>query len=321
MTKLNGPSMIEPAELIWIKSGKSVPAEIFGRKAASLSQSGRLQRRIPNGFALSKSFVRGIAIGTPSSRDLSLLESAFEHLQLADAETPLIVRSSSSMEHVKGNSFSGLFQSVADVKSFRHLIEAIKSCYSSAYSKSVHDYCTMRHIELPSEHLAILIQKQVTRQSLVLIEVGSDNSLIEIFDGNSWESIKGYGAPACAVQVHRGRTKLLAGTGASLQEHEALISEAVVVADEVRSTLKEGGSALIEAAFNADKLQVLQINVLLRGEIPLATSSLISCLKLSPAEQVSTGGIKAAGMRYFYAKGLFEKKMSVSYPATDMETI
>ncbi len=76
---------------------------------------------------------------------------------------PVAVRSSCSLEDMKGASFAGLYETFLNIKNEEDLETKIKECFESKNSERVHDYLKVKGIEASSADLkmSVLVQKMI----------------------------------------------------------------------------------------------------------------------------------------------------------------
>src|SRR5262245_17919455 len=184
---------LRPA-IVWIGTCARLDASEFGWKAANLCTSAAIEKRTPTGFALSRRVVARVAHGKESREDRALLQAAWQTLS-ADGRGCPIVRSSSAIEHTRTNSFAGLFETVRNVKSFDDFIVAIRRCHASGHAPRVERYAALRGTPLPVEHMAVLVQRQVSVQFAALIQVTKQGYLFEAYEGDLSDRIQGEGLP------------------------------------------------------------------------------------------------------------------------------
>ena len=111
-------------------NGADLQRDIHGGKAVGLQRAAAAGSRVPEGFVLA--LPSGMA--APSAADLRLEEGPA--LQALRAMLPggVVVRSSASVEDSVGQSYAGVFESVAGIVTEPDLIEAIRKCWASASS-------------------------------------------------------------------------------------------------------------------------------------------------------------------------------------------
>ena len=175
MSKKGNDTIPLIVDLNTLGSTESTSSQYFGVKATSLTTSKSLLKWIPNGFALSKEIVTRISLSLASDRELKELNQKFSSLS-ENGVQKLIVRSSSTLEWLNGNSFAGLYSSVRGILNFEELIAAIRTTYKSSQNTSFQCYAELRGIVLPEEHLGILVQLEipVTHSALVVIDQNKD---------------------------------------------------------------------------------------------------------------------------------------------------
>ena len=87
------------------------------------------------------------------------LEQAFHALG-----TPLVVRSSASVEDGRHASFAGLFHSCLNLRSFEEVACAIDRCLASVAEPAVVEYCRKQGIDPRSVHMDVIVQRMVQPQ-------------------------------------------------------------------------------------------------------------------------------------------------------------
>lgn len=174
----------------------SVTAERFGLKAAVLSQ---IERRrlasVPPGWCVVLNR-RGV-----EQHDLSrALDNAWN--RLASIDSPLVVRSSASVEDSPNALFAGRFKSVSNVQSRHALHVAVEEVRESADGVAVNDY--IRSLDLPQGQIrmSVLIQRQIvakfagTAQTKSPARYADFDMYVEFRDGPSGPQLAGDEIPA-----------------------------------------------------------------------------------------------------------------------------
>jgi pyruvate,water dikinase len=87
--------------------------------------------------------------------------SAFREFQARHGRT-IIVRSSATAEDLDGFSFAGLYQSCAQVRSERELLDAVRTCWASYWSDEAVAYRQRAGLELPYGGMGVLVQEMIT---------------------------------------------------------------------------------------------------------------------------------------------------------------
>jgi phosphohistidine swiveling domain-containing protein len=123
------------------------------------------------------------------------LEHAFNALG-----TPLVVRSSASVEDGGRASFAGLFHSCLNLRSFEEVVRAVDRCQASVAEPAVVEYCRKQGIDPRSVHMDVIVQRMVQPQLAgvaftVNPVTGADEIVIEACEGLADELLAGR-APA-----------------------------------------------------------------------------------------------------------------------------
>jgi pyruvate,water dikinase len=158
-----------------------------GNKAANVSILSQKGYTVPNGFAITASFLKNCTI----SQNNSKLTSSFSKLK-----PPLVVRSSAIGEDSKDRSFAGIFDSVLNVVSLEDYISAVSTVYSSCKTPIRDNY-------MPNQilNMAILVQELVPAEHAgVVFTVNPANgdhseAVIEYFNGLGVSVVSGKTTP------------------------------------------------------------------------------------------------------------------------------
>lgn len=127
----------------------SVRADVVGSKAANLALAAAAGSPVLPGFVLTTA---GAAAGAAAPEVLDQLRRAW--VQLAgDAEVPLVVRSSSTIEDAAESSMAGQFASVLDVVGWSAFLEAVGTVLASA--------ATVLDPDGRARPMAVLVQRQL----------------------------------------------------------------------------------------------------------------------------------------------------------------
>src|SRR2546430_350364 len=142
-----------------------------GAKVATLGDLARAGFPVPDGFVLTTDAYMRFLTANALRRDSSAETAATASLpqDLVDAvlaaaarfdAAPLAVRSSAVAEDLPGASFAGQYETVLDVRRPDALLEAVRQCWTSAFSARVAAYRARR--QRGAEHgMALLVQRLV----------------------------------------------------------------------------------------------------------------------------------------------------------------
>ena len=112
-----------------------------------------------------KERVRGVSL--PIQVRTEILQE-FERL-IQQFPHGLIVRSSATIEDVKGGSFAGLLSSYPNIKSKKRLVDAIRNCWASIFSPEAVIYVQERSIDVEDLAIAVIIQEMVDAEKSGLV--------------------------------------------------------------------------------------------------------------------------------------------------------
>lgn len=276
----------------YFKPNFFLDSSVYGVKASSLSLNSNLFKWIPEGFVLSKNMVSLISLGLLSDEEIHYLKFQFEDLKTKSGS--IILRSSSSLEWVDGNSYAGLFHSSRNILTFDNLINEVKQCYRESLNEKIRHYAELKSVALPEEHMALIVQKQISCDSSALLIVNKHNDYLEFYNEDIINSISGITSPHFVIQNitqnKRQKDKI----------SDEIASEFLKIIDVVRSSLKNNESVHLELGISDNKVYVFQINVLKNEN----TNNVLSANKKNIPS-------KAESMEWFYNNGLFKNPLKV----------
>jgi pyruvate,water dikinase len=171
--------------IINLKDFKKVKNNIHGNKAFNLSLIKHNGVNIPEGFMLSSELLETLLksiisefstieeiitneekiieeiskISFPSEIENNLLD-IFDNLT-NNGNSSIIIRSSSLIEDSGNHSMAGMFESFFDIDSFDQMLEKVKRCYASLYSKKVLAYFLENEIDIRLLKMGIIIQEYI----------------------------------------------------------------------------------------------------------------------------------------------------------------
>src|ERR687888_208275 len=163
--------MPDPPYILLLDALTRADVHHAGAKAATLGDLARAGFPVPDGFVLTTDayarFLAANALRRDSSAERAvraLLPPDLANAVLAararfDA-APLAVRSSAVAEDLPGASFAGQYETVLDVRGPDALLEAVRSCWASAFSTRVAAYQARRQ-RGGQRGMALLIQRLV----------------------------------------------------------------------------------------------------------------------------------------------------------------
>jgi len=309
-------------KVVWMQSGASISASDFGWKASNLCLSASVAHHVPPGFAVSKALVARIARDQASPADLEALRSLCARL-LRARNAELVVRSSSCVEGGGASSFAGLFQTVRNVRSFNELVAGVRACYRSAQSDQVELYSELRGVSIPGEHLGVIVQRQVSIGHSALVHIAEDGYLLEAYEGDFTERIRGLGVPEQVLLSRRGRQETLHERSQLpiwyLEELESVVRDVQRLISDRRVSAR----ALLETGSVGRRLYVLQMNLTSLPSVMTRQPSKRSCTVGGSALQrrAQALGVKGAAMEYFRSVGLFEAPLLVFPPNCSVASI
>lgn len=146
----------------------------FGAKAHYLNRVNELSANVPNGYALHVNYFDEFCdfneIDTSNVDDMEsfIIKGIYPHSmrqdlwniwELLDVES-CVVRSSGVEEDAHQASYAGVFKSILNVRNYEMLLEAVKICWASYYSKQAIYY--RNRTQGLDEGIAVIIQKMLT---------------------------------------------------------------------------------------------------------------------------------------------------------------
>lgn len=307
----------------WLGAVSTLDAAEFGWKAANLCVSNAVERRVPAGFAVSRHLVARIANGGATREDRELLRTAWSTLRDDSERLPIIVRSSSSIEHTRTNSFAGLFETVRDVTTFDAFLAAIRHCHAAGHGNRVERYATLRGTVLPPDHMAVLVQRQIRANRAALIQVTRVGYLFESYEGDLADRIQGEGLPDHVLSSRHGRTNVLRSNGRPPQEFFERLRE---IAHDIQHFAAECDTlleCLMEIVSDEHDVYVLQLNLISEGDqlAIRAPSLVLDVTATALSADAPLLGVKGAAMKYFHDTGLFESPLWVFPPDAGVDEI
>jgi pyruvate,water dikinase len=147
--------------------------ELIGRKAATLAELAHAGYRVPEGLVLSTAAMGRVL---PSGRNASMTAEIMRELPLPDeveaairsiadhfGGTPVAVRSSGVAEDLPGMSFAGQYETVLAVHGYSQLVEAVRTCWASAFADRVLAYRKSASAGAAgaATRMAVLVQRMV----------------------------------------------------------------------------------------------------------------------------------------------------------------
>lgn len=89
---------------------------------------------------------------------------AFYELLLEKGYKHVVVRSSGNIEDGYSTSFAGQFESYLNIDNREKLLQSIKKCWASKYSKKVINYCQANSIPIEEIKMSVIVQGQVNSE-------------------------------------------------------------------------------------------------------------------------------------------------------------
>ncbi len=141
---------------------------LVGWKAASLADCAAAGHPVPEGIVLTAEAFRRVCgdggDADPEAVRRTELPAGVEEAVLKVfarlGPGPLAVRSSAVAEDLADASFAGQYDSVLGVSGPEQLVDAVRTCWASAFSAAATSYRSMRGVQVAP--MAVLIQRQVT---------------------------------------------------------------------------------------------------------------------------------------------------------------
>jgi phosphohistidine swiveling domain-containing protein len=146
-------------------------AAAVGRKAGALGDLSRAGFPVPGGFVVTTEAMRRVLAAAdlpdmPTQEQVAGVEYPEDVLAaLAEVagelgDTPVAVRSSGVAEDMQGMSFAGQYDTVLDVRGREALLDAVRTCWGSAYAERVTTYQDKRELDRTVQ-MAVLVQRMV----------------------------------------------------------------------------------------------------------------------------------------------------------------
>ena len=176
-----------------LKTNDGISVQKFGVKAVSLNKYSTLFNWIPNGYVISSNLVLKIANDEINLEEQMILKNHFNFL-IKHSDT-LILRSSSSLEWVNGNSFAGLFKTIGSINSFDYFLESLKVAFFHSNSKEIKNYADLKSTVLPKNHIGFILQEEIKVINSALLILDNKTHYIEFFDGDIKQAVSGNISP------------------------------------------------------------------------------------------------------------------------------
>jgi diadenosine tetraphosphate (Ap4A) HIT family hydrolase len=318
-----GGSSAPERTIAWLGHEGGIEPEWFGWKAANLCRWATVLVRAPQAFVISRTLLSRVATGTATESERAVLHEAWTTLLAAIGDASVIIRSSSFLEHAGINSFAGLFVTVPDVTSFEGLLDAIKQCHTSAHTPNAQRYASLRATPIPDEHMAAIVQRKIQIRYAALVQVTESGYLIEAYDGDLSQRIRGSSLPQDVISFRNGQTTILR---ASNLLPRTFFHELREICKDLRHALAKTSlitECLLEVGSDGNQLYVLQLSPIRNhGALSIREPSLPLDVRGTALEtETQALGIKGAAMKYFRDSGLFELPLWVFAPGTPIEEI
>jgi diadenosine tetraphosphate (Ap4A) HIT family hydrolase len=289
--------------------GPLVNSTRYGVKAANLDRLCRQGFPIPDGFILAPEIITQISSNNCSEKILQKLQTKLKSLN-----SKVIVRSSSILEENDDYQFNGIFSTTSDVSSFEELILAVKDSYLNGNSDRIVEYCDSINKEFKPNHLAIIVQNQITCQYSAVVYFSFDNIYAEIYDGQLNYGISGTEKPTTMKILGReiSQMKIINNFQDIHVQNLEEIAEFLLTLDyKIENNFDR--RSICELGFNASGLHLFQIRFLHHDKGLLSDKNAPSKQTLddSPFES------KAEAMRFFQRNNLFSLPLSVISPRND----
>jgi diadenosine tetraphosphate (Ap4A) HIT family hydrolase len=304
---------------------KALPRNIFGSKATNLHELAISEKCAPEAFAIGVETVSRIGRGNCEDRTARVLKLYLTELLSKSQSKTVIVRSSSVLEDMIEHQFPGLFRSVPGVTDFIYMIEAIRACYGTSQSSVIADYCKMLGVEMPSQHLAVIVQEEITCDYSAVAEIGLSGCLVELYKGQLTYSITGDATPTVIDFNYE-----LAGEAGELVPKSNPQNIGIDTTRMTVAALASLGKRLIkiwtlpvvlELGFRGKECFVFQIR-----PVKWTHRQISDKLNKSRAETLEdllplekTLGRKAAAMKFFRDQGLFTGPMTIIFPNQELK--
>ncbi|MEW6289030.1 MAG: PEP/pyruvate-binding domain-containing protein [Thermodesulfobacteriota bacterium] len=306
--------------ICFIGEHEHISSKEFGEKAYNLNRLAITTKLVPRAFIINTAMTSSIATGKCSDEDLKVLNYFFDKLLSDSVSKKIIVRSSSKLEDVAEHQFPGLFKSIQNVEKFTSLVTAIRHINKSSQSKNISDYIIKCGLEQPLDHLALIVQEQITFEYSAIVQIDSDGCLVEAFHGQLAEPIGGDAIPT-TIRIRFATEKGTVLSSNPQQISSEVISEISSGIYSLTQTLNDQFRMpfLLEMGFCGRTLYLLQIRNILSGQQAKDSVSTISNIEsafpfLPRNKEI---GIKAAAMIFFQKKGLFDLPLRIYEPFVD----
>lgn len=308
-------NMIEPLVLkkntdigiVYINGVDSISPLRYGVKSSSLNNLPELFKWIPKGFVMSKDLSTRISLDMVDVDERIYLKKIFDDF-FKDINS-VILRSSSSLEWVEGNSYAGLFKSIRGIHSFDEMVLAIKEAHSELNNNVIQDYAEQKSAVLPEEHMAFLIQEEIHCSQSALLIIDKSSDYLEFYENDILGAVSGDTKPT--FSIHRRNGIVVKQTGNKINLKENQLSELTDIIENVRKSLDENNAIHLEVAFSNTSTHILQINNLKGQSIDN------NFIKGSKSVNLPS---KAESMAWFHESGLFKEKLKV-YDFSDVESL
>jgi pyruvate,water dikinase len=161
------------------------------------------------------------------------------------AHGPVAARSSGTLEDLADASFAGQYESVLNLADFAALQRGVRTCWSSAFSERVFEYCAHRNLDTAELTMAVIVQRMVPATaagvafSVNPVTGADDEVLIEACAGLGEALVAGHVDPerirfAWIQGCERERTPAAAGAPVLTPTQAARIAEITVKAQALR---------------------------------------------------------------------------------------
>jgi pyruvate,water dikinase len=153
--------------LLWLGDPKSFDAGLVGGKAAILSRLARLNYRVPDGFCLPVT-----VMGRVHPHDLQdEINRAISDLMACHRLPDFVaaVRSSAIDEDGAAVSFAGQYESHLNIVGPEGILQSVRRCWDSIYSKHALDYRQRQGLETGSLKMAVLVHQLVAADVSVVV--------------------------------------------------------------------------------------------------------------------------------------------------------
>jgi pyruvate,water dikinase len=153
--------------------------ELVGGKAFNISQIAKKGIAVPQGFCITtKAYEYFMGFDGISKKDENVDDQIREAVMPPQLEEiirdayrrylrgkPCAVRSSSPFEDLKRASFAGQYKSFLNVKGEKALIDAVKECWASLWSRPVVEYRKKMGIKEENMKMAVLVQEMIPAEA------------------------------------------------------------------------------------------------------------------------------------------------------------